>query len=88
MCDEEICKINVYDVHCTSQITNKPLEDAVFCTKANVFVFSETKKAKITTIMMFQHWAIALRKFSMSEALPVIRPLHFGHCGWFKPNLI
>ena len=31
---------------------------------------------------------ITLRKFSMSEALPVIFFLHFGHSSWFKPNLI
>ena len=28
------------------------------------------------------------RKFSMSEALPVISLLHFGHSGWFRPNLV
>ena len=28
------------------------------------------------------------RKFSMSEALPVIFLLHFGHSGWFRPTLV
>ena len=30
---------------------------------------------------------LTLRKFSMSEALPVIFFLHFGHRGWVRPNL-
>ena len=43
--------------------------------------------AKSVRLRYMQVLKTTLRKFSMSEALPVIFFLHFGHIGRFKPDL-